>query len=427
MVVPVSMHNVVDPQRLEAVHRSRLIDTDPEIVFDELTSAAARLLRAPFAFMTVVDDERSYWKSTAGIADGTRWNAVEDSFCQYVIDLDDELIVGDATRNEITKDNPSIESMGVKAWAGCPIVLGDQVLGTFCVVDQHERQWTDDDRSVLRNLAVVASREIALRTERDEEAEQREAAVAQSEELHDLLDTLRASLSPPTPPVIPGLDLATWFAPARDGHLLLGDFYDAFPIDQRHWAVVVGDVCGHGAEAARLTAMIRYTLRAAMVHQADPALAVAEVDRALQRDRLHQGRFATLCVFRIGVTDDGATVRYARAGHPYPALAPASGPPRVLAGADGPPIGLLDPATTHWTAADCHLGPGDVVVSFTDGVTECADFDGVHLGDEGLLALLAGTETAHTSAGLVDVVRRHLSARTTDLADDTLVLGFGPR
>lgn len=416
---------VHDSARLEAVRTSGLVDTEPEVVFDELTAAAARLLRAPFAFMTVVDHERSFWKSTVGIVDGTRWNAVEDSFCQYVIQLDDELIVGDATRNEITRDNPSIESMGVRAWAGCPIVLGDQVLGTFCVVDQVEREWTDEERTVLKSLAVIASREIALRAERDAEAARREAAIAQADELRTLLDTLRVSLSPPAPPMIPGLELAVWFKPADDAHLLLGDFYDAFPLDHHTWAIVIGDVCGHGAHAARLTAMIRYTLRSALVHHDDPAAAVAEVDEALRRDGVDQGRFATLCVFRISIAADGVRVRHVRAGHPYPILMPSEGATRPLDGAGGPPVGLATPVSTPWTTGDFRLAAGDVVIAYTDGATDCADPSGTRLGDQGLLRLIADSEGHQTSADLIALVQRHVSARSPHLVDDTLVLAFG--
>ena len=156
--------HVEDPERLAAVRRSGLVDTDRENLFDELTRIAAQVLRAPFAFLTAVDEHRSFWKSTYGIDDDTRSNAVGESFCQYVIERGDDLIVGDTTRDPATSDNPSNVSMGVRAWAGSPVWLDGQVLGTFCVVDQTARTWTDEDRDLLRSLAEVASREIALRT-----------------------------------------------------------------------------------------------------------------------------------------------------------------------------------------------------------------------------------------------------------------------
>ena len=417
---------ITHPARLEAVQRSRLVDTEPEIVFDELTSAAARLLKAPFAFMTAVDDERSFWKSTQGIEDGTRANAVEDSFCQYVIELRDELIVGDARTNDMTRSNPSIESMGVRAWAGCPVVLDGEVVGTFCVVDQQARTWTEDDRRVLRNLAKVASREVALRADHRAEATSRAAAVERADELEQLLDTVRASFLPPTPPTIPGVELAAWYEPADDRHLLLGDFYDAFPVDRNRWSIVVGDVCGHGAPAARLTAMIRYTLRSALVHQPDPAAALEELDGAIRRDQLDDGRFATLCVFNLTIDDGGVDVDYARAGHTLPIRLVAGADPQELVDASGPPVGLPTSIASPWTAARLRLGPGEVIVSYTDGAIDCTQSDGTKLGEAALLRTLAAGDDPPRPDRAVGAVRTVVTADDRHIVDDTLVLAFGP-
>jgi serine phosphatase RsbU (regulator of sigma subunit) len=156
---------IPDRARLDAVQATGLVDTEPEAAFDELTSLAASLLEAPFAFMTLVDTERSFWKSRFGLKDpSVVQNTVEESFCQYVIASGEPLIVGDVTANEITAGNPSIQSMGVAAWAGYPLIGPDkQVLGSFCVVDTVTRQWSESDIEVLGVLAASAGRELALR------------------------------------------------------------------------------------------------------------------------------------------------------------------------------------------------------------------------------------------------------------------------
>lgn len=113
--------HILDPARLAAVRRTGLLDTGPEEAFDRLTRLAATLLGTPYAFVTVVDETRSFWKSCIGVSStdpAERQNAVGDSFCQYVIGMDAELIVGDAEADPRTRDNPSIELMGVHAWAG---------------------------------------------------------------------------------------------------------------------------------------------------------------------------------------------------------------------------------------------------------------------------------------------------------------------
>lgn len=154
-----------DPDRLASVRATALLDSDPEDAFDTLTAAAAALLGTPFAFVTVVDDQRSFWKSAAGLPQGApRQNTVEESFCRYVVETGEALIVGDAANDPLTRDNPSVESMGVAAWAGFPVRMTDgRVLGTFCVVDQRPRIWSDHEIRVLEALAGAARAEVRLR------------------------------------------------------------------------------------------------------------------------------------------------------------------------------------------------------------------------------------------------------------------------
>ncbi|MEP4652528.1 MAG: SpoIIE family protein phosphatase, partial [Ilumatobacter sp.] len=156
---------VADPGRLEAVAATGLLDSAADAAFDRIAAIAARLLDAPFGFITVVDDTRSFWKACIGIQatdPRDRQNAVEESFCQYVIGLDDELLVDDTRLDARTADNPSIESMGVLAWAGVPLrAARGEVLGTLCVVDTRTRSWTADDAELLRDLSAIVVDEIA--------------------------------------------------------------------------------------------------------------------------------------------------------------------------------------------------------------------------------------------------------------------------
>lgn len=154
-----------DPIRLLAVRDTGLLDTEPEDAFDGLTQLAASLLDTPFAFVTLVDNRRSYWKSRTGIADpDVNQTAVENSFCQYVINSGEPLIVGDVTSDPFTAGNPAIASMGVAAWAGFPLKSASgHALGTFCVVDTRVRDWTPREVESLRVLALAANREISLR------------------------------------------------------------------------------------------------------------------------------------------------------------------------------------------------------------------------------------------------------------------------
>lgn len=413
------MEHVRDAERLDAVAKSGLVDSEREAVFDELTKAAAQLLDAPFAFMTAVDEVRSFWKSTYGIEDGTRANAVEDSFCQYVIESNENLIVDDARAHPVTSDNPSIESMGVRAWAGCPVRLDGQVLGTFCVVDQRERAWTDRDRSVLESFAEIAAREIELRTEL-------RFAESEADRYEELLDTLRLSLMPPSLPEIEGLALAAWHHPAAESDMVLGDFYDVFPLGERRWGIVVGDVCGHGVEAAKLTALVRYSLRSAAVHHQNPADVMHEVDAAIRRDPASDRRFATVCYLDVQMGDLGEAVviRLARAGHPLPAVISSDGSVRFLSDAGGPPLGILE-EPGDYGVGEHELQPGEILVVYTDGVTECREAsEDVMLGEDGWRDILAGVGSS--PADVVERAPGRLLAFADAFVDDAVILAVGP-
>lgn len=110
---------------------------------------AATIVGAPFAFATIVDDARSFWKSCFGIPDGApRQNTVEESFCQYVVHSKAELIVDDAASDPRTRGNPSVDAMGVRAWAGFPLVAPDgEVLGS---------SWTPRSRSARATPATTS-------------------------------------------------------------------------------------------------------------------------------------------------------------------------------------------------------------------------------------------------------------------------------
>ncbi len=415
---------VENPERLAAVERSRLLDSKREVVFDELTSAAAHVLDAPFAFMTVVDAERSFWKSTFGIHDGTRQNSVEDSFCRYVIESGGaDLIVGDTTADPTTKGNPSIESMNVKAWAGCAVVLDGQTLGTFCVVDERVRDWTEGDRNTLHKLANVASRELQMRVELAEANTTSHQAVAQSVHFSQILDTLRTSLLPPSLPEIPGVDLGAWYEAATDGDLLLGDFYDVFPLPDRRWGFVVGDVCGHGAKAARLTSLIRYTIRSAGVHHNDPGDVLSAVDHAIQADGTNDGQFATVVYLVLDTSTSPHEVTLARAGHPYPVFLRPGSPVQEKTGANGRPIGLGF-AAQDFTTERFDFRPGDILVVHTDGLNESrCPGDRTMFGLESLHALVSTVEPG-SAQEIVDRIEASVNEFAPERDDDVAVMAL---
>ncbi len=162
--------SVIDPQRIAAVKASRLLDSKPDESFDQLARLAAALLGVPWVFVTLVDEHRSFWVSAAGVDLDPETglygeNPIEESFCQYVIGSDSAVILDDARLDPRSERNPSIESMGVVAWAGFPLRSSDgHVVGTFCGVDRVARQWSGEDVTLLHAFAGAATSHLQLRS-----------------------------------------------------------------------------------------------------------------------------------------------------------------------------------------------------------------------------------------------------------------------
>lgn len=413
--VPVSS-NVFDERRLAAVAATGLLDTDPEESFDSLSRLAASLTGAPLAFITLVDDQRSFWKSRYGVDDGSYQNTIEESFCQYVVGTQKPLIVSDAVNDPRTADNPSIDSMGVRAWAGYPVVGPEgHVLGTFCVADTERRDWTERDIELLEALSRSASREIAFRHSKQ-----------QAEDAYDrvrvVTETLQESLLPPTPPQVPGLDVAAWHRPAHGGEVVLGDFYDVFPTGRKRWGIVLGDVCGHGVEAAKRTALARYTVRAAATHSRVPSKILAELNAALNNDSSVDVDFITALYVALDLTRSTVVAKVSNAGHPPAILRAADGSIELLE-ATGPILGVFEDVRVP--SRTVPLKPGDLLVMFTDGVTESRGESGF-FGIDRLVDLVSGLDSG-SPFGAIDAIEAAVIDHTNDeFSDDIAVVAISP-
>src|SRR5687768_9072243 len=125
-------------ERLAAVARTFLLDTPPEEAFDRLTRMAARLLGAPVSLITLVTEDRQFFKSAMGLPEpwaSRRSAPLSHSFCRQVAVSGQPLIVEDTRRHPLLRTNPAVREFGWIAYAGVPLVLGDgHVVGSFSVV-----------------------------------------------------------------------------------------------------------------------------------------------------------------------------------------------------------------------------------------------------------------------------------------------------
>jgi serine phosphatase RsbU (regulator of sigma subunit) len=178
--------------------------------------------------------------------------------------------------------------------------------------------------------------------------------------------TLQRSLLPPELLQIPGCETGALYRAAGEGNEVGGDFYDLFPTGEREWFAVIGDVCGKGAEAAAVTALARYTIRAAVMRHRSPAGILRWLNSAMLRQRA--GRFVTLAVARLELEEDGsAIVTVACGGHPLPRILRSTGLVETI-GVPGTLLGTLPEIASQ--DRDAAMARGDALVLYTDGLTE---------------------------------------------------------
>jgi serine phosphatase RsbU (regulator of sigma subunit) len=185
-------------------------------------------------------------------------------------------------------------------------------------------------------------------------------------ELRNTARTLQESLLPPHLPSARGLELAARFRPAGAGMQVGGDFYDIFETRPGQWAMAVGDVCGKGAEAAALTALTRYTVRAAAMYEKDPRGVLHVLNQALLRQR-SDFRFTTLVFCVVDLSGERPVLRVACGGHPRPLLLRPDGSVQAV-GAVGPLLGVVAEAEFHDERVELELD--DALVLYTDGLTD---------------------------------------------------------
>ncbi len=158
------VHNL---NRLAALGRTGLLDSPAEEPFDRLTRLATRVLKTPVALVSLVDRDRQFFKSAAGLPEPwqtRRETPLSHSFCKHVVALHQPLVIPDARKDPAYRDNPAVRELKIIAYAGVPLTMAGFDLGAFCVIDDEPRVWSYDEIQTLRDLAECAMREIDLRT-----------------------------------------------------------------------------------------------------------------------------------------------------------------------------------------------------------------------------------------------------------------------
>jgi serine phosphatase RsbU (regulator of sigma subunit) len=261
-------------------------------------------------------------------------------------------------------DRDALAGVGVESVAIFPLQARGRLLGALGFGNRPGRPFTAAEADLAR---AVASRAAVI--------------VDNARLFHEQSGVARAlqdSLLPGSLPAIPGIELGARYRAAGQGLDVGGDFYDAFQADPNWWIVAVGDVCGHGVEAAATTGLVRHTIRSAAMGGVMPSAVLTHLNEMLMRagaerevvdrERLPLSpRFCTVLVGAVRPTDRGVDIILCTGGHPLPLVRRTAGLVEPV-GSPGTLLGVTDELSL--TDSVIHLDPGEVLVCYTDGLTD---------------------------------------------------------
>jgi GAF domain-containing protein len=152
-----------DVARVAALEKYAILDTEPEQAFDDLTLLASYVCKTPIALISLVDEDRQWFKSKIGMSLSETPRQV--AFCSVAIQQADVMVVPDTLKDERFRDNPLVVSEPrIRFYAGAPLINEDgYALGTLCVIDQAPRQFSPDQREALHALSRLVVAQLEFR------------------------------------------------------------------------------------------------------------------------------------------------------------------------------------------------------------------------------------------------------------------------
>lgn len=323
-------------------------------------------------------------------------------------DMDDEFIRSTTSGEEHYE---LVRTLDFRQYMCAPLRARGRLLGTLTLVSAGPgRRFQPDDLALVEALADRVANVVDNARLYSEQAR-----VARS---------LQAALLPRALPKVPGIQLAAAYQAAGEGNEVGGDFYDVFEAGRGIWAVVIGDVCGRGPDAAAVTGLVRHALHASGRNNRNPkamlqfanTMLCDEEDRSVER----------FCTAAVAVVRPGKSTRvaYAAAGHPPALIRRADGGVEELP-TSGLTLGVMDEVGGR--AQRVALDEGDLMVMYTDGLTEARNDDGDFYGEERLAAVVGASSSSGAHELAQELVADLRSFTGGRLGDDLGLVVFGPQ
>ena len=340
--------------RFEAVTDSSLAHLSVEDLLGELLDRVRDLLRVDTAAVLLLDASGSYLVATAsrGLEDEVRQGTrvpVRRGFVGRIAAEKQPVVVEQVEHSDVF--NPVLRHVGIRSLLGVPLLHQGAVIGVLHVGALETRRFTPEDVDLLQTVADRVALAVQSRTSQTERTAAR---------------VLQRSLLPSRLPAVPGLSLAARYVSGGEGSVG-GDWYDVFTLPTGRLAVAIGDVVGHGLDAAAAMGRLRSSLRAYALEDDDPSEAMTRLHHKLQH--FEPGEMATLL---YGVFDPSLErVRLSSAGHPPAILVAPDEVPVEVDVPPGPPLGA--PLANPYRTATVHVPAGGLLCLYTDGLVERRD------------------------------------------------------
>lgn len=338
------------------------------------------------------------------------------NIAQRVLAEGQAILSADVTTDQRFDMRDSVLEVPVRSLLCAPLIgPSHKPLGVIHIeTERADAQFGEQDLEVLASVAMLAGQAVELARSHaallELDRRQRDLAIARQVQLHFL---------PKTRPNVPGYEFFNYYH-AADG--VAGDYFDYINLPDQRLAIVLGDVAGKGMPAALLMARFCSDVRYCLAGTRDLGEAVNRLNRTLAQQAL-EDRFIT---FVLCVLDPAShALHVVNAGHTPPLLRPAGNQPLKPLGAAGvgPPLGI--DLSHRYEPTTVSLAAGDVVVCYTDGVSDAMNAKETFYGTQAIQQVVAGNHPTPADLGkaLLQDVRQFMGQQQQ--TDDICLLCFG--
>jgi serine phosphatase RsbU (regulator of sigma subunit) len=316
--------------------------------------------------------------------------------------------VGDELLDRITRDSEhrqAVRALGMRSLIVAPLIARGRTLGAITLItDVSGRRYGETELATARGLADRAA--LAIDNARLYESQ---SSIAR---------TLQTSLLPAALPELPGVEVAGRYAAAGQDNQAGGDFYDLWVTGPDSFGVAVGDVSGKGPAAASVTALGRHSVRIASRYDRRPGSVLQVANDEMTRT-FGPETFCTMVYVDVSRSGGGHDLLLSCAGHPLPLIRRASGEADFV-GVPGTLLGQT--SAPRFTDVSERLEPGELLVLYTDGVTERRADDGDFFGEEGLARVVESLDPAATAQEVAVAIEGAVREFGSGEPDDDLAI-----